>query len=101
VSDLVGQLSTRSDEFRVRWAAHDVLIHSNGIKRFRHPVVGDLDLPYETLPLGFDSSSGLVGYTAEPDSPSQDALALLASWAASENRPEASESAQSTTPEST
>ena len=84
VSDLVGQLSTRSDEFRVRWAAHDVRIHSTGVKRFRHPVVGDLDLPYEQLPLGFDTSAGLVGYTAEPGSPSADALALLASWAASE-----------------
>ena len=85
LSDLVGQLSTRSDEFRVRWAAHDVRIHSTGVKRFRHPVVGDLDLPYEQLPLGFDTSSGLVGYTAEPGSPSADALALLASWAASES----------------
>jgi transcriptional regulator with XRE-family HTH domain len=84
VSDLVGQLSTRSDDFRVRWAQHDVRIHSTGVKRFHHPVVGDLELPYETLPLGFDTSSGLVAYTAEPDSPSQDALALLASWAASE-----------------
>ena len=84
LSDLVGQLSTRSDEFRLRWAAHNVRIHSTGVKLFHHPVVGDLDLPYESLPLETGSSTALVGYTPEPDSASQDALTLLASWAASE-----------------
>lgn len=85
LSDLVGQLSTRSNEFRVRWAAHNVRIHATGIKRFHHPVVGDLELPYESLPLAAGSSSSLVAYTAEPHSASQDALALLASWAVSEH----------------
>ena len=84
LSDLVGQLSTRSDDFRLRWAAHNVRIHSTGVKLFHHPVVGDLDLPYESLPLEPGSSTALVGYTPEPDSAAQDALALLASWAASE-----------------
>ena len=50
LSALVGELSTRSDDFRVRWAAHDVRIHSTGVKRLHHPVVGDLDLPFESLP---------------------------------------------------
>ncbi|MCW2497287.1 helix-turn-helix transcriptional regulator [Jatrophihabitans sp.] len=85
LSDLVGQLSTRSDDFRRRWAAHDVRIHATGVKHFHHPVVGDIALPYESLPLEAGSSSNLVGYTAEPDSPAQDALALLASWAASQS----------------
>ena len=84
LSDVVGQLSTRSDEFRLRWAAHNVRIHSTGIKLFHHPVVGDLDLPYESFPLEPGSSTALVGYTPESDSASHDALALLASWAASE-----------------
>lgn len=84
LSDLVGQLSTRSDEFRLRWAAHNVRIHSTGVKLFHHPVVGDLDLPYESLPLEPGSSTALVGYTPEPDSAARDALTLLASWAASE-----------------
>jgi transcriptional regulator with XRE-family HTH domain len=88
LSDLVGQLSTRSDEFRLRWAAHDVRIHSTGVKLFHHPVVGDLDLPYESLPLEPGSSTALVGYTPEPGSTAQDALALLASWAASESHGE-------------
>jgi transcriptional regulator with XRE-family HTH domain len=84
LSDLVGQLSTRSDDFRLRWAAHNVRIHSTGVKLFHHPVVGDLDLTYESLPLAPESSTSLVGYTAEPDSAAHDALTLLASWAASE-----------------
>jgi transcriptional regulator with XRE-family HTH domain len=82
LSDLIGELSTRSDEFRVRWAAHNVRIHTTGMKRIHHPVVGDLDLPFESFSLAADPSQSLLTYTAEPESPSQDALSLLASWAA-------------------
>jgi transcriptional regulator with XRE-family HTH domain len=81
LSDLIGELSTRSNEFRTRWAAHNVRIHATGTKLLHHPVVGDLDLPFESFPLA-DSSQSLVTYTAEPGSPSQDALNLLASWTA-------------------
>ena len=88
LSDLIGQLSTRSDDFRLRWAAHDVRIHSTGVKLLHHPVVGDLDLPYESLPLAQGSSTSLVAYTPEPDSVSNDVIALLASWAASEAKSE-------------
>ncbi|MBB3674801.1 helix-turn-helix transcriptional regulator [Modestobacter versicolor] len=82
--ELVGELSTVSEEFRVRWAAHDVRIHHNGAKQFQHPVVGSLDLTYRTLDLSGDDASvrRLTIYTAEPGSPSEDALKLLASWAA-------------------
>jgi transcriptional regulator with XRE-family HTH domain len=82
LSDLIGELSTRSEEFRVRWAAHHVRIHTTGIKRLHHPVVGDLELAFETFPLAADPGQSLLTYTAEPGSPSQDALHLLASWAA-------------------
>jgi transcriptional regulator with XRE-family HTH domain len=82
LSDLVGELSTRSQEFRVRWAAHHVRIHTTGIKLLHHPVVGDLELAFETFPLAADPGQSLLTYTAEPGSPSQDALNLLASWAA-------------------
>ena len=37
LSDLVGQLSTRSEDFRVRWAAHDVRIHNTSVKLLHHP----------------------------------------------------------------
>jgi len=82
LSDLVGELSTRSEQFRVRWAAHNVRIHTSGVKLIHHPVVGDLDLPFESFPLPGEPSQSLLTYTAEPGSPSQDALNLLASWAA-------------------
>jgi hypothetical protein len=82
LSDLIGQLSTRSDEFRRRWAAHDVRIHTTGVKLLHHPVVGGLDLPFESFPAPADPSQSLLIYTAEPRSATQDALTLLASWAA-------------------
>jgi MmyB-like transcription regulator ligand binding domain len=82
LSDLVGELSTRSENFRSRWAAHDVRIHTTGLKLLHHPVVGDLELPFESFPLPADTTQSLLTYTAEPGSPSQDALDLLASWAA-------------------
>ncbi|WP_405895644.1 helix-turn-helix transcriptional regulator [Streptomyces sp. NBC_00104] len=82
LTDLIGELSTRSEEFRHRWAAHNVRMHSTGVKLLHHPVVGDLDLPFEAFPLGDDPGQFLLAYTAEPASPSQDALNLLASWAA-------------------
>ena len=81
--DLIGELSTRSDQFRVRWAAHNVRIHTTGVKLIRHPVVGDLELPFESFPIPADPSQSLLAYTTEPGSPSHDALSLLASWATS------------------
>jgi transcriptional regulator with XRE-family HTH domain len=82
--ELVGELSTLSEEFGTRWAAHNVRIHHNGAKSFRHPVVGTLDLAYYTLDLPTEDHRGLrlTIYTAEPGSASEDALKLLASWAA-------------------
>jgi transcriptional regulator with XRE-family HTH domain len=82
LSDLIGELSTRSDEFRVRWAAHNVRYHRTGSKRIHHPIVGDLDLTYESMDLGADDGLSVAIFTAEPDSASQQALDLLASWAA-------------------
>lgn len=84
--ELVGELSTRSELFRKRWASHDVQFHRSGQKRLRHPVVGQLDLNYESMEIS--SAPGLVlnTYTAPADSPSADALKLLASWAASQER---------------
>jgi transcriptional regulator with XRE-family HTH domain len=80
LTDLVGELSTRSEDFRVRWAAHNVKFHRTGIKHFHHPVVGDLELAYEGLELPGDPGQTIFAYTAEPNSASQEALNLLASW---------------------
>ena len=82
LSDLIGELSTRSDEFRVRWAAHNVRFHRTGTKHIHHPVVGELDLSYETMELSADDGLSVAVFTAEPGSASQQALDLLASWTA-------------------
>ncbi|MFF2507479.1 helix-turn-helix domain-containing protein [Streptomyces sp. NPDC058067] len=80
LSALVGELSVKSEEFRRLWATHDVREKSHGVKRMRHPLVGDLALSYETLHLPDDEEQFLVLYHAEPGSPSAEALRLLASW---------------------
>ncbi|SDY65483.1 helix-turn-helix transcriptional regulator [Herbiconiux ginsengi] len=84
IQDLVGELSTRSEVFRRLWGAHDVRSHGAGVKRFTHPVVGDLTFIYEELAITADPGTVLLIYTAEPGSPSAERLALLASWAASQ-----------------
>jgi transcriptional regulator with XRE-family HTH domain len=82
LQDLIGELSTRSDEFRLRWAAHNVRFHQTGTKRLHHPVVGELELSYETLTLDADDGLRVAVFTAEPGSASQQALDLLSSWTA-------------------
>jgi transcriptional regulator with XRE-family HTH domain len=82
LSNLIGELSTRSENFRTWWAAHNVRFHRTGVKRLHHPAVGDLTLTFEALDLAADAGLRISAYSAEPGSPSDDALKLLASWAA-------------------
>ena len=82
LSDLVGELATRSEEFRTRWAAHDVRLHRTGIKHFQHPVVGAVELAFDALELPADTGLTLTVLSAEPGTPSDDALRVLASWSA-------------------
>lgn len=82
--DLIGELSTRSTEFRTRWGAHNVRHHGTGFKTFHHPVVGELTLAYEGLEMEAEPGLTLTIYAAEPGSPSAERIQLLASWAASE-----------------
>ncbi|NEN07710.1 helix-turn-helix domain-containing protein [Diaminobutyricibacter tongyongensis] len=84
ISDLVGEVSVRSEEFRTRWAAHDVRRHYAGTKTFNHPVVGFLELTYQSLDLEDDQGLGITIYPAVPGSPSDERLRLLASWAITE-----------------
>jgi transcriptional regulator with XRE-family HTH domain len=85
LSDLVGELTTRSDFFSQLWAQHDVHRHDTGHKRFHHPLVGDLDVTFETMELVADPGLTMFVYTAEPGSKSREALDLLASWAATDH----------------
>lgn len=72
----------KDEEFRRLWAAHTVADKTHGVKRLRHPLVGELSLSFETLTLPDDPEQGLVVFHAAPGSPSSDALRLLSSWAA-------------------
>ncbi|CAL9279428.1 helix-turn-helix transcriptional regulator [Streptomyces sp. SudanB52_2052] len=89
LSNFIGELSTRSDAFRTLWGAHDVHVYTEGTKRFRHPVVGDLELVHESLDLPGDEGLAITVYSADPDTPAADALKLLASWAATQNQAKA------------
>lgn len=80
LSALVGELSVKSEDFRRLWATHDVKEKTHGVKRLRHPLVGDLSLQYESFQLAGDSEQVLVTYHAEPGSDSAEAMRLLASW---------------------
>lgn len=86
LTELVGELSTRSELFRTLWAAHDVRQHRTGVKRFHHPLVGEMTLAYESMELTADTGLRLNAYMAEPASPSAEAFNLLASWAGSPAR---------------
>lgn len=84
LQDLIGELSTVSDEFRTRWGAHDVRHHAHGAKYFHHPVVGDLHMVYEAMEPMADSGLNFLVYSAEPGSPTEESLRLLASWGATQ-----------------
>jgi hypothetical protein len=79
---LIGELSTRSEDFRTRWAAHNVRFHRTGHKKLHHPAVGNLDLNFEAMELPSHPGLTLLVYTAPQGSPTADSLNLLASWAA-------------------
>jgi transcriptional regulator with XRE-family HTH domain len=85
--DLVGELSTRSDDFRSRWSHHNVRLHGAGTKQFHHQAVGNLTLAYESVDMVAEPGLTLTVYAAEPASTTAQALALLASWAANPIEP--------------
>lgn len=82
ITDLVGELVTRSDAFRHRWARHDVRHHRGGTKRIHHPAVGDLELSYQAMDLPAHPQWFMFAFTAEPGSPTEERLRLLGSLAA-------------------
>lgn len=82
LTDLVGELAVHYPEFRTWWAAHHVTTASYGVKHYRHPVVGDITLDCDMWDSPDGSGQRLMVLTAEPGSPSHEALRILASWAA-------------------
>ena len=84
---LVGELTLASPAFATWWAQHRVATRTFGRKRLMHPVVGTLELDYESFSLPGDRDQAVYVYTTEPGSSSADALAVLASWAATPTSP--------------
>jgi transcriptional regulator with XRE-family HTH domain len=84
LAELIGELSMHSERFRRWWASGVVRAKTHGRKLIRHPIVGEMELYYETLELPDAADQVLVTYTAEVGSASETSLALLASWAESE-----------------
>ncbi|MGW5118518.1 helix-turn-helix transcriptional regulator [Streptomyces noursei] len=84
LTQLIGELVTRSEEFRTAWAKHNVRLHHTGRKSFRHPAVGVLTLDFDALDLSAQPGLTLTAYSAAPGTPDHDALQLLAAWAATE-----------------
>jgi transcriptional regulator with XRE-family HTH domain len=92
LSELVGELSMRSEEFRTRWASHNVRFHNTGTKRFMHPLVGELTLNFERFDLAAENGLTMFTYTAEPGTRSAESLDVLASWTATPHAPETNRS---------
>ncbi|MFC9504862.1 helix-turn-helix transcriptional regulator [Streptomyces sp. NPDC057002] len=88
VTELIGELSTRSTDFTTRWAKHNVRRHSRGRKTVNHPAVGQMDLAYDDFALPGDPHVSITTYTADPGTPSADALTLLATWADTQKQPQ-------------
>lgn len=90
LSDLIGELATRSQDFRTFWADHNVRLHQTGAKHFRHPIIGLLDVDFDSMALLTKDEWGLTltCYSAQPGTPSDDAMQLLASWAATTTQPD-------------
>ncbi|MFI7639384.1 helix-turn-helix transcriptional regulator [Nonomuraea sp. NPDC049400] len=79
---LIGELSVRSPRFRTLWAGRVVKERTDGVKRFTHPVVGELTLRYETFELPGGSGQRLMLLHPEPGGADEESLRLLASWSA-------------------
>jgi transcriptional regulator with XRE-family HTH domain len=83
---LIGELSTRSEVFRTRWAAHNVRFHRTGQKLMHHPVVGALSLNFEAMELPSHPGLTMLVYTAPAGTPAADSLRILASLVATDDR---------------
>jgi transcriptional regulator with XRE-family HTH domain len=85
LTGLIGELVTRSEEFRTAWAKHNVRLHHTGSKPFRHPEIGDIRLDFDAMDLTAQPGLTLTVYSAEPGTRDHDALLLLSAWAATED----------------
>ncbi|MER7669577.1 helix-turn-helix transcriptional regulator [Kitasatospora sp. NPDC096128] len=82
LADLVGELTLQSPEFTGWWNDHKVLRRTHGAKHYHHPLVGELYFSYESFQVPGDAEQTLCVYNVEPNSPTAEALRVLASWTA-------------------
>ncbi|MET9122219.1 helix-turn-helix transcriptional regulator [Streptomyces sp. NPDC004528] len=80
LSDLVGELSTHSEEFSSLWATHNVRLHHKAEKQFNHPLVGELTLQYERFMVAADPGMEMFVYVAQPGSASEEGFKFLAGY---------------------
>lgn len=88
LTELVGELSLRSDEFRRLWARHDARPKTSGTSVMQHPLVGRLELAYAKLPIPDTDRQTLAIYHGAPNTPTERALALLATTTVAEREPD-------------
>jgi transcriptional regulator with XRE-family HTH domain len=88
LTELVGELSLRSEEFRQLWARHDARPKGSGTTVMHHPQVGRLELSYTKFPIPETDRQTLSVYHAAPGSSSERALTLLATTTVREREPE-------------
>jgi transcriptional regulator with XRE-family HTH domain len=96
LTNLVGELSMSSIQFRTLWASHTVREHRSGDKDVHHPVIGDLHLVFESMELSSHPGLLLIAYTAAPGSEAADNLRLLATWTATSEQESATKAADIT-----
>jgi hypothetical protein len=90
LTDLIGELVTRSDAFQLRWSAHHVRFHRTGTKRIHHPDVGALEFTFEGLELSGSPGWVMFAYTTAAGSPSEERVKLLGSLAVTRSEPSTS-----------
>jgi transcriptional regulator with XRE-family HTH domain len=81
---LVGELAVVDPDFRTWWAERRVNNCTYGTKHYRHHLVGELTLDCDTWSSPDGSGQRLMVLTAEPGSPSDEALRILSSWTAAD-----------------
>ncbi|MFE7568473.1 helix-turn-helix transcriptional regulator [Streptomyces sp. NPDC057539] len=90
LTDLIGELVTRSDAFNRRWSTHDVRLHRSGTKHIHHPDVGDLEFVYEAVDLPDHPGRTMFAYTSAAGSATEERVKLLGSLASTPSETSAS-----------
>ncbi|MDI3389884.1 helix-turn-helix transcriptional regulator [Streptomyces sp. B-S-A8] len=88
LAELIGQLAMQSPEFATMWSRHPVRNCVSGTKHLLHPLVGPLELAFETMQLA-ETGHRMLAYSAEPGTASEAALRLLAGTSAETTQGEA------------